>query len=76
MKGFFIKMKGRLFRSRLPATISLCLRNLFFHHKATTIELKSSRVPMISQPEKVTNFILSAAKVLNSERVMSDEIHN
>jgi pimeloyl-ACP methyl ester carboxylesterase len=42
---------------------------------ATTLELKSSHVPMISQPDKVTNFIISAAKDLNSERVMSGEIH-
>jgi len=32
--------------------------------KATTIELKSSHVPMISQPDKVTAFIISAAQAL------------
>ena len=32
--------------------------------KATTIELKSSHVPMISQPTKVTDFIIGAAKTL------------
>jgi len=32
--------------------------------KATTIELKSSHVPMISQPGKVANFIISAAEKL------------
>ena len=32
--------------------------------KATTIELNSSHVPMVSQPNKVTDFIISAAKKL------------
>jgi pimeloyl-ACP methyl ester carboxylesterase len=32
--------------------------------KATTIELQSSHVPMISQPNKVTDFIISAAEKL------------
>ena len=32
--------------------------------KATTIELKSGHVPMISQPERVTDFIISAAEKL------------
>jgi pimeloyl-ACP methyl ester carboxylesterase len=32
--------------------------------KATTIELKSSHVPMLSQPDKVTRFIISAAEAL------------
>ena len=32
--------------------------------KATTIELTSSHVPMISQPEKVTDFIVAAANKL------------
>jgi pimeloyl-ACP methyl ester carboxylesterase len=32
--------------------------------KANTIELKSSHVPMISQPNKVTDFIVQAAKAL------------
>ncbi|HEU5165365.1 MAG TPA: alpha/beta hydrolase [Chitinophagaceae bacterium] len=32
--------------------------------KATTIELNSGHVPMISQPDKVTAFIISAAKTL------------
>jgi len=32
--------------------------------KATTIELKSGHVPMISQPNKVTEFIISAAQAL------------
>ena len=32
--------------------------------KATTIELNSSHVPMISQPNKVTSFIISAAESL------------
>jgi len=32
--------------------------------KATTIELKSSHVPMISQPNKVTDFIVKAAQAL------------
>jgi len=32
--------------------------------KATTIELKSSHVPMLSQPDKVTAFIISAAETL------------
>lgn len=32
--------------------------------KATTIELKSSHVPMISQPNNVTNFIVKAAQTL------------
>jgi pimeloyl-ACP methyl ester carboxylesterase len=32
--------------------------------KATTIELNSSHVPMISQPKKVTDFIVSAARKL------------
>ena len=32
--------------------------------KATTIELNSSHVPMISQPNKVTAFIISAAQAL------------
>jgi len=32
--------------------------------KATTLELTSSHVPMISQPEKVTDFIISAARKL------------
>jgi pimeloyl-ACP methyl ester carboxylesterase len=32
--------------------------------KATTIELKSGHVPMISQPNKVTDFIISAAQTL------------
>ncbi len=33
--------------------------------KATTIELTSSHVPMISQPDKVTNFIIGAAQKLD-----------
>jgi pimeloyl-ACP methyl ester carboxylesterase len=32
--------------------------------KATTIELKSGHVPMISQPDKVTDFIIGAAQKL------------
>jgi pimeloyl-ACP methyl ester carboxylesterase len=32
--------------------------------KATTIELKSSHVPMVTQPNKVTDFIISAAQKL------------
>jgi pimeloyl-ACP methyl ester carboxylesterase len=32
--------------------------------KATTLELKSSHVPMISQPDKVADFIMAAAKNL------------
>jgi hypothetical protein len=32
--------------------------------KATTIELNSSHVPMISQPGKVTDFIIKAAQAL------------
>ena len=32
--------------------------------KATTLELTSSHVPMVSQPKKVTDFIVSAAKAL------------
>jgi pimeloyl-ACP methyl ester carboxylesterase len=32
--------------------------------KATTIELVSSHVPMVSQPGKVTAFIISAAQAL------------
>jgi pimeloyl-ACP methyl ester carboxylesterase len=32
--------------------------------KATTLELKSSHVPMISQPDKVTEFIIKAAQQL------------
>ena len=32
--------------------------------KATTIELNSGHVPMISQPDKVTAFIISAAEKL------------
>jgi pimeloyl-ACP methyl ester carboxylesterase len=32
--------------------------------KATTIELESSHVPMISQPDKVTDFIIRAAQAL------------
>lgn len=32
--------------------------------KATTIELKSGHVPMISQPKKVTDFIITAAQKL------------
>jgi len=32
--------------------------------KATTMELKSSHVPMVSQPKKVTDFIISAAQAL------------
>ena len=34
--------------------------------RATTIELVSSHVPMISQPEKVTDFIIGAAQKLSS----------
>jgi len=34
--------------------------------KATTIELQSSHVPMISQPDKVTDFIIGAARKLSS----------
>jgi pimeloyl-ACP methyl ester carboxylesterase len=34
--------------------------------KATTIELTSSHVPMISQPDKVTEFIIGAAQKLSS----------
>jgi pimeloyl-ACP methyl ester carboxylesterase len=34
--------------------------------KATTIELNSSHVPMISQPDKVTDFIIEAAQKLSS----------
>ena len=34
--------------------------------KATTIELTSSHVPMISQPDQVTDFIISAAEKLSS----------
>jgi pimeloyl-ACP methyl ester carboxylesterase len=34
--------------------------------KATTIELNSSHVPMISQPGKVTDFIIGAAQKLHS----------
>jgi pimeloyl-ACP methyl ester carboxylesterase len=34
--------------------------------KATTIELTSSHVPMISQPDKVTDFIIQAAQKLSS----------
>lgn len=44
--------------------------------KATTIELNSSHVPMISQPDKVTDFIIRAAKELNPEPVLAGEIHN
>jgi pimeloyl-ACP methyl ester carboxylesterase len=32
--------------------------------KATTIELNSSHIPMISQPDKVTDFIIKAAQTL------------
>lgn len=32
--------------------------------KATTIELKSSHIPMVSQPKKVADFIISAAQKL------------
>jgi len=32
--------------------------------KATTIELKSGHVPMVSQPDKVTDFIIQAAQKL------------
>ena len=34
--------------------------------KATTIELTSSHVPMISQPDKVTDFIIEAAQKLSN----------
>jgi pimeloyl-ACP methyl ester carboxylesterase len=34
--------------------------------KATTIELNSSHVPMISQPDKVTEFIIAAAEKLST----------
>lgn len=44
--------------------------------KATTIELKSGHVPMITQPDKVTNFIIEAAKVISSEKVLSGELHH
>jgi len=37
--------------------------------KATTIELKSGHVPMISQPNKVTDFIIEAAKKLSTSRM-------
>lgn len=33
---------------------------------ATTIELKSSHVPMVSQPEKVADFIVKATRQLSS----------
>src|SRR4030095_7234328 len=35
--------------------------------KATTIELNSGHVPMISQPKKVADFIIKAAQTLRSE---------
>jgi len=34
--------------------------------KATTLELNSSHVPMVSQPDKVTEFIIGAAQKLSS----------
>ena len=39
--------------------------------KATTIELKSSHVPMISQPKKVADFIIGAAQELQSREAMA-----
>lgn len=43
--------------------------------KATTIELASSHVPMISQPGKVTDFIIEAAETLsNSEAAQTRSI--
>jgi pimeloyl-ACP methyl ester carboxylesterase len=44
--------------------------------KATTIELKSGHVPMISHPNKVTDFIIEAAKLAKTERVLSEEVHH
>jgi len=38
--------------------------------KANTIELTSSHVPMISQPDKVTDFIILAAQNLSSSEVV------
>jgi pimeloyl-ACP methyl ester carboxylesterase len=38
--------------------------------KATTIELNSGHVPMISQPDSVTDFIIRAAKELSSSKVV------
>jgi len=37
--------------------------------KATTIELTSSHVPMISQPDKVTDFIIAAAQKLSTQKL-------
>ena len=37
--------------------------------KATTIELVSSHVPMISQPDKVTDFIITAAQKLSTQKL-------
>jgi hypothetical protein len=34
--------------------------------KATTIELNASHVPMISQPDKVTDFVIEAAQKLSN----------
>jgi pimeloyl-ACP methyl ester carboxylesterase len=38
--------------------------------KATTIELKSGHVPMVTQPGKVTDFIISAAEKLSSPKIV------
>jgi pimeloyl-ACP methyl ester carboxylesterase len=38
--------------------------------KATTIELNSSHVPMISQPDRVTDFIIKAARKLSSREAV------
>ena len=38
--------------------------------KATTIELNSSHVPMISQPDKVTEFIIAAAQKLSTSEAV------
>jgi pimeloyl-ACP methyl ester carboxylesterase len=37
---------------------------------ATTLELKSGHVPMISQPGKVTDFIIEAAEKLSSSKIV------
>jgi pimeloyl-ACP methyl ester carboxylesterase len=42
--------------------------------KATTLELNSSHVPMISQADKVTDFIIRAARELEPEPMLAEEM--
>jgi hypothetical protein len=44
--------------------------------KATTIEIKSSHVPMITEPKMVATFIIDSALSITVEKELSSELNS